>query len=41
MRLRVVWGLAVTMASFQPRKRLSNVDFPAFGFPSNATAPAR
>src|SRR6266404_1765041 len=41
MRLRVVCGLAVTIAIFCPTRRLSSVDFPAFGRPTMATNPAR
>src|SRR5271166_778252 len=41
MRLRVVCGLRVTMASFSPTSALSNVDFPAFGRPMIETNPER
>src|SRR5258705_2872856 len=41
MRLRVVCGLGVTMASFWPTRRLSSVDLPAFARPTMATNPAR
>src|SRR6267142_2289923 len=41
MRLRVVCGLDVTMATFWPTRRLSSVDLPAFGRPTMATNPAR
>src|SRR5579859_6664519 len=41
MRLRVVWGFDVTMATFWPTRRLSKVDLPAFGRPTMATKPAR
>src|SRR5208282_2306680 len=41
MRLRVVCGFDVTMATFCPTKRFSSVDFPAFGRPTMATNPAR
>src|SRR5208282_584866 len=40
MRLRVVCGLDVTMATFCPTNRFSSVDFPAFGRPTMATNPA-
>src|SRR5262245_41062511 len=39
MRLRVVWGLSETMATFSPTRRLTSVDFPAFGRPTTATSP--
>ena len=35
IRLRVVCGLGVTMASFSPTMRLSSVDLPTFGRPEN------
>ncbi len=41
MRLRVVCGLGVTMASFSPTIRLSSVDLPTLGRPRMATVPAR
>src|SRR6185312_8850503 len=41
IRLRVVCGLGVTMASFSPTMRLSKVDLPTFGRPRIATRPAR
>src|SRR5215467_4250588 len=41
MRLRVVCGLEVTMATFWPTRRFSSVDFPAFGRPTMATNPDR
>ena len=41
MRVRVVWTLGVTIATFEPTMALSNVDLPAFGAPSNATYPHR
>src|SRR5271169_5568357 len=40
-RVRVVCGLGVTIASFWPTSRLSNVDLPAFGAPISATWPHR
>src|SRR5689334_369984 len=40
MRLRVVCGLGVTMASFSPAMRLSSVDLPTFGRPRIAMVPA-
>ena len=40
-RLRVVCGLAVTIASFSPTSAFSSVDLPTFGRPSSATTPAR
>ena len=33
MRLRVVWGLADTMATFSPTRALVRVDLPTFGRP--------
>src|SRR5690242_15839344 len=41
MRLRVVCGLGVTMASFSPHILLSNVDLPTLGRPTSAQNPAR
>ena len=41
MRVRVVWGRGETIASFSPTRRLSNVDFPAFGRPISDTNPER
>src|SRR2546427_5317628 len=41
MRLRVVWGLGVTMATFSPSSRLSRVDLPTLGRPTIAQNPAR
>src|SRR5271166_4986734 len=41
MRLRVVWGLRVTMASFSPTSAFSSVDFPALGRPMMETNPER
>src|SRR5271168_2249103 len=41
MRLRVVCGLEVTMATFCPTNRLISVDLPAFGRPIMATNPER
>jgi hypothetical protein len=38
--LRVVWGLSETMLTLTPRMRLSSVDFPTFGRPTNVTSPA-
>src|SRR6267378_929673 len=40
MRLRVVCGLEVTIATFCPTSRFTSVDFPAFGRPIIATNPA-
>ena len=40
IRLRVVWGLGVTIASFSPTIRLSSVDLPTLGRPKIATVPA-
>ena len=40
MRLRVVCGLGVTMASFSPTMALSRVDLPTLGRPMMATVPA-
>ena len=40
MRLRVVCGFGVTMASFSPTMALSSVDLPTFGRPRMATVPA-
>src|SRR5688572_9316673 len=39
MRLRVVWGLVETIATFSPTRTLSNVDFPTFGRPTSAMNP--
>jgi hypothetical protein len=39
MRLRVVCGLAVTMATFSPVSALSKVLLPTFGLPRIATNP--
>src|SRR5580658_3731985 len=39
MRLRVVCGFDVTIATFCPTKRLMSVDLPAFGRPTIATNP--
>src|SRR3974390_3521966 len=41
MRLRVVWGLGVTIASFSPTNAFSKVDFPALGRPMMETKPER
>jgi len=41
MRLRVVWGLRVTMASFSPTSAFSSVDLPALGRPMMETKPER
>ena len=41
MRVRVVCGLWVTMASFWPSSALSRVDLPAFGRPMMETNPER
>src|SRR5437764_13480896 len=41
MRLRVVCGLAVTIASFCPTNVFSSVDFPAFGRPMMEAKPER
>src|SRR6267143_795165 len=41
IRLRVVCGLGLTMASFWPTSRLSSVLLPTFGRPTMATNPAR
>ena len=40
IRLRVVCGLGVTMASFSPTMRFSSVDLPTLGRPKIATVPA-
>src|SRR5215467_13722623 len=40
MRLRVVCGFDVTIATFCPTSRFSSVDFPALGRPTIATNPA-
>ena len=37
MRVRVVWGLEVTMATFSPTKRFVRLDLPTFGRPMTAT----
>src|ERR1700722_10589126 len=39
MRLRVVWGLGETMATFWPTRVLTRVDLPALGRPTIATKP--
>src|SRR3974390_1353739 len=41
MRLRVVWGLRITMASFSPTNAFSSVDCPALGRPMMETKPER
>src|SRR6266516_1831167 len=41
MRLRVVCGLGVTMATLAPTSALSSVDLPTFGRPTMAAYPAR
>src|SRR5271169_2220245 len=41
MRLRVVCGLRVTMASFSPTSAFSSVDLPALGRPMMETNPER
>src|SRR5665213_474905 len=41
MRVRVVWGLCVTMASFCPSSAFSSVLFPALGRPMMETNPER
>ena len=41
MRLRVVWGLSETIATFWPTSRLTRVDLPTFGRPTTVTNPAR
>src|SRR5687767_11180293 len=41
IRVRVVWGLSETIASFWPTMRLSSVDFPALGRPMRAMVPHR
>ena len=37
MRVRVVWGFEVTMASFSPIRALSRLDLPTLGLPTMAT----
>jgi len=39
MRLRVVWGLLVTMAIFSPTRALVRVDFPTLGRPTMVIMP--
>ena len=39
MRLRVVWGLLVTMATFSPTRALVRVDLPTLGRPHNVIIP--
>ena len=39
MRLRVVWGLLVTMAIFSPTSALSRVDLPTLGRPTMVMIP--
>jgi len=41
MRLRVVWGLGVTIATFSPVSAFSSVLLPALGRPRMATNPDR
>ena len=41
MRLRVVWGLSETIATFWPTSRLTSVDLPTLGRPTTVTKPAR
>src|SRR5437764_1153358 len=41
MRLRVVCGFRVTMASFSPTRAFSSVDLPALGRPMIETNPER
>ena len=41
MRLRVVWGLSETMATFWPTSRFTSVDLPTLGRPTTVTNPAR
>src|SRR5580692_912682 len=41
MRVRVVCGLAVTMATFSPMSALTSVDLPALGRPMTETNPDR
>src|SRR5437870_5231986 len=41
MRLRVVCGLGVTMATLAPTSAFSSVDLPTFGRPTMAAYPAR
>src|SRR5699024_7814447 len=37
MRMRVVWGYWVTMATFSPTRRLVRLDLPTLGLPTSAT----
>ena len=37
MRVRVVWGLSETIATFSPIRALSRLDFPTLGRPTMAT----
>ena len=39
MRLRVVWGRAMTMATFCPIKAFRSVDLPVFGLPTRRQIP--
>ena len=41
MRLRVVWGLSETIATFWPTSRLTRVDLPTLGRPTTVTKPER
>src|SRR5882724_6558690 len=41
MRLRVVCGLGVTMATLAPTRAFRSVDLPTFGRPTMAAYPAR
>ena len=37
IRVRVVWGLEVTIATFSPTSRFVRLDLPTFGRPMTAT----
>src|SRR6266849_2123661 len=41
IRVRVVCGLGLTIASLAPTRAFSNVDLPTFGRPTKATKPQR
>ena len=41
IRLRVVWGLLLTMATFSPTRALVRVDLPTLGRPQRVSIPQR
>jgi hypothetical protein len=40
-RCRVVWGVSLVIATFEPMRAFVSVDFPALGRPTSATKPLR